>query len=181
MSRQLPARTDHGDKKDERTPGDGKMNAVDRREVEFSLELTRRPHRGQSGRDEVLDHSVGVPDFSVDSVARGGHRQLLDCSADGRLHLQPWILDERFQHDRSHFVVEAIESAKAIKHALAPEKIMGGRRQLVAMFAKLETRIRAMIVEIAGYDTRLQHPAEHDSHAAWRPGGATGNRIVGCN
>src|SRR5947199_7623142 len=99
------------------------MNAVDCREVKFAFELSCSPHRRQRRGDEVFDHAMGMPNLGMNSVARGGEHQLFGGRADRGLNLPPRILDERFENDRAHLVVETVESAKPIEYARAPEEL----------------------------------------------------------
>ena len=169
---------DDGQQQHHRGPCDRHMQAIDRGEVEFALLLTCGAHGRQRGRREPFDHAVGVPDAGVHAVAGAHAHKLFGSPGDGGLDLQPRILDEAVEHDRVHFVVHALETAEPVEHALAPEEHIGVVRQLVAMRAKLQTRIGTMIVEIARDDAGLQHAAERDGVAARRPGELAGHRVV---
>src|SRR5262249_31919517 len=65
---------------------------------------------------------------------------------------------------------EAAEATELIEDAVAPEEIICGCRQLVAVRTELEPRRGTMVVEVALDDSILQHAAEGNAEAARRPG-----------
>jgi len=73
------------------------------------------------------------------------------------------------QDDEAHLFVEAAEATELVEDAVAPQEIIGGCRQFVAVRTKLEPRGWTMVVEIALDDAILQHAAEGNSEAARRP------------
>src|SRR5205807_1919887 len=147
--------------------------------VELSVLLACGAHRRQRGRRVAFDHAVSVPDLGVHPIASGYAHELLDCGAERGLDLLPRILQEALRHDRTHFAVEVLETAEPIEYAAAPEEIVASRRKLIAMGAQPQTRIRAMVVQIAGDDTGLQHAAEQDRVSTRRPTDAARHGIVG--
>ncbi len=61
------------------------------------------------------------------------------------------------------------KAAERVEHAVAPQEVVGGGRQFVAIGAELERLRSAVIPEIARDDAILQHPPERDAGAAGRP------------
>ena len=88
---------------------------------------------------------------------------------DGGLGLPERIVGERVQGDVAHLVVHAVKAAERVEHAVAPQEVVGGGRQFVAIGAELEVLPRAVIPEITRDDAVLQHPPERDAGAAGRP------------
>src|SRR5207248_7275532 len=76
---------------------------------------------------------------------------------------------EAVQDDEAHFFAEAVEAAELIEYAPVPQELIGSGRQLVAIRTQPESRVWAMLVEIALDDPILQHAAESNPEAARRP------------
>src|SRR6202790_3540667 len=106
---------------------------------------------------------------AVDSLAGGDPDQLARGGDNGGLRLPERIFDERMRDDKTHLVVHAIEAAERVEHAVAPQELIGGGRQLVAIGAELQFRLRTMFLQIASDDAILQHSPEGDAGASWRP------------
>ena len=51
--------------------------------------------------------------------------------------------------DKTHLVVQALEAAECVEHALAPQELIGGGRELIAVGAELQFLLRTMIPQIA--------------------------------
>ena len=83
------------------------------------------------------------------------------------------------QRDERHLVVQPLEAAERVEHAVAPQKIVRRRGQLVAIGAQLQFHGRTMIVQILRDDAVLHHPPEGDAGAARRPCELAGQRKVG--
>src|SRR6185437_12574780 len=78
-----------------------------------------------------------------------------------------------------HLLAEALEAAERVEHAVAPQELVGGCRQLVAVGAELQLLLAAMIVQIFRDDAILEHAAESDADAAGRPRKLSRQRVVG--
>ena len=64
--------------------------------------------------------------------------QLLRGGGDGGLGLPERIFGERMRDDEAHLVIHALEAAERIEHAVAPQELIGGGRQFVAIGAELQ-------------------------------------------
>ncbi len=113
--------------------------------------------------------AVGMADPAIGAFAGSDMDQLLRGGDDGGLGLAQRIFGERLPHDQAHLVVQALEAAERVEHAVAPQELVGGRRQFIAIGAELQFLLRAMVVEILFDDAVLQHPAERNAVAAGRP------------
>ncbi len=158
--------------------GNGHVQPVDCGETKLSLLLARRQHRRHHRWRESLDDGVGVPDLVVVAFA-GAHREQLPDRGDGRsLELPQGIGGKALEHDRAHLLVQALEAAELVEHALAPEELVSVVRQVRAMVAKAQARIGAMVGEKARDDAVLQHPPERQPDPARRPGDLSGDDEV---
>ena len=52
--------------------------------------------------------------------------------------LEARIFGERMQDDKTHLVVQALKTAERVEHALAPQKLVGGGRKLIAVGAEFQ-------------------------------------------
>src|SRR5262249_56322640 len=107
----------------------------------------------------------------VRALAGRDQPQLPCRGRKGGFDLLQRILLQTVQHDEAHFLAEAAEAAELIEDAVAPEKIIGGRRQLLAVKTKLEPRRGAMIGEVALDDAIPEHAGGKNSQAARRARG----------
>src|SRR5579859_5459285 len=78
-----------------------------------------------------------------------------------------------------HLVAEPLEAAKLVEHAVAPQELVGGGGQLVAVGAELQLFLAAMLVQIFRDNAVLEHAAERDADAAGSPRKLTRQRIIG--
>ena len=108
----------------------------------------------------------------MDQLLRGGGKRSLGLPCR--------IFGQRMQRDKAHLVVQSLEAAERVEHAVAPEKSVRRGRKLVAIRAQLEFHRRAVIVQIARHDAILQHSSEGDTGAAGRPRKLSRQREVGC-
>src|SRR5262249_13097663 len=156
--------------KEYRAECDRNVNPIDQIELERAALLSGTLHRGYFFGNEVADDSVGVRDLIMHAVSACDLPELSCGSRERGFELQQRILLEAIQDDQAHFLAEAVEAAKLIEHAPAPQELIGSGRQLVAIRTQLEPRVWAMVVEIALDDSILQHAAESNPEAARRPG-----------
>src|SRR5262245_35218510 len=131
------------------------MQPIDQVKMQLAMLLPCLLHSRHFPWNEALDDSVGVPDSIMCPVpgrdqgelARGGRQ----CSFD----LLQGILLQAVQDDEAHFIPEPGEAAELIEDAIAPEEVVGVRRQLVAIRAEPEPRVRAMVIEVSLDDAVL--------------------------
>src|SRR5262245_16963279 len=157
------------EREDHRAERDRHVHAIDRIEVKLAALLPGALHGRHFAWNVALDDAVGVPDLIVRAVAGRDQPQLPCRSRKGGFDLLQRILLQTVQDDEAHLLVEAAEATELIEDAVAPQKIIGGCRQLVAVWTKLEPHEWTMVVEIALDDAILQHAAEGNSEAARRP------------
>ena len=62
-----------------------------------------------------------------------------------------------------------LKAAERVEHAVAPQKLIGGGRQLVAIGTEFQLLLRTMLAQIMRDDAVLQHPSEGDAVTAGRP------------
>ena len=145
------------------------MDPIDRIEVKLTALLPGAVHGRHFDWNVALDDAVGVPDLIVRAVTGRDQPQLPRRSRKGGFDLLQRILLQTVQDDEAHLFVEAAEATELVEDAVAPQEIIGGCRQFVAVRTKLEPRGWTMVVEIALDDAILQHAAEGNSEAARRP------------
>src|SRR5262245_25658523 len=157
------------EREDHRAERDRYMDPIDRIEVKLTALLPGVVHGRHFAWNVALDDAVGVPDLIVRAVTGRDQPQLRYRSRKGGFDLLQRILLQTVQDDEAHLLIEAAEATEFVEDAVAPQKIIGGCRQLVAVRTELEPRGWTMIVEIALDDAILQHAAEGNSEAARRP------------
>ena len=145
------------------------MKPIDQIEVELAPLLSGVLHRRHFFGNKAADDSVGVLDLIMHSVAACELPELFCRSGKRGFELQHRILLEAVQDDEAHFFAEAVEAAELIEYAPVPQELIGSGRQLVAIRTQPESRVWAMLVEIALDDPILQHAAESNPEAARRP------------
>ena len=74
----------------------------------------------------------------IDAFTGTDMDQLLRGSDQCGLSLPCRVFGERMQHDEAHLVVQTLEAAERVEHAIAPQKLVGGSRQLIAIGAELQ-------------------------------------------
>src|ERR1700712_2891661 len=146
------------------------MDIVDRGEVEMPALLARRAHRLQLGRKKALENTVGVAEPDIVAFSSGDMDQLLRGAGKRGFGLPGRIFGERMHDDEAHLVVQSLKTAERVEHAVAPQELVGGRRQAVAIGAELQFQLRAMVVEVTRDDAVLHYPSKRHAIAAGRPG-----------
>src|SRR5262249_31493549 len=144
------------------------MYSVDGFERQATALLAGGAHRGDDDRGVTLHDSIGVPDGIHDAFTGTEFSQLRDRPRECHFNLQPGILIKTLQDDGSHLVAKPGEAPKPVEDAFAPQESVRIPRQLVAEGTQLEPGIRTVIIEIAGYDTILQHASKQDAVSSRR-------------
>ena len=132
--------------------------------------LPCRAHRRELRWDITLDDPVSMGNPDRGAFTGGDVRQLLRGGSERGFGLPCRICFQRMQRDMAHLVVQAGETAELVEHAVAPQEVVRGGGQLVAIGAELQIFGRAMIAQILRHDAVLHHAAEGDAGAAGRPG-----------
>ena len=157
------------ERQDHRAERDRHLEAIDRIEVKLTALLPGVVHGRHFARNVALDDAVGVPDLVVRASTARDQPQLRCRSRNGGFDLLQRIFLQTAQDDKAHLLAEAAEATELVEDAVAPQEVIGGRRQLIAIRTEFEPRGWTMVVEIALDDAILQHAAEGNAEAARRP------------
>src|SRR5690242_9954548 len=101
-----------------------------------------------------------MADPDTDAFAGAYLAELLHRSCQRRLGLPKRIVRQRTQHDEAHLFVQPLKAAERVEHAVAPEELVGGGGEPVAIGAELEVLLRTLIAQILRDDAILQHASE---------------------
>ena len=101
--------------------------------------LMRRAHRRELRRHIVLDDAVGMgypavgafAGCDLESVARA-------VAASAASACQSGYSASECTDDETHLVDQALKTAKLVEHAVAPQEVVGGGRQVVAIGAEFQ-------------------------------------------
>src|SRR5665213_4255499 len=115
--------------------------------------MIRRPPRSTQSRSsaasdvykrQMFDDSVSMWDPDRGAFAGRNVRQLPGGGHERGLRLPSRIFHQRMQRDVAHLVVQAGKAAQLVEHAVAPQELVRGGWQLVAVGAQFQFLLRTM-------------------------------------